>query len=455
MRKIFGTDGVRGIANRDLTVETAVRIGRAAAYLMKMKNGEKSTFLIGRDTRLSGDMLESAMASGINSMGVDVLLGGVLPTPAVAYLVRSMNLAGGVVISASHNPYEYNGIKIFSRDGFKLSDETEEKIEKIIISDDLAGALPTGERIGRINILMDAQRRYMDFLERTINTRFDNLLIAVDCAHGAAYQVGPNILAELGAHVVAFNVHPTGTNINHGCGSTHPQLLQEVMKSGRFNIGLAFDGDADRLIAVDETGEVIDGDLMMNIFAWSLAEAGQLPGNHVVATVMSNIGLEKALADNSIQMIRAKVGDRYVLEEMIRHGAVLGGEKSGHIIFLDHNTTGDGILSALMLLNAVKKTGKTLSQLKNMMTVYPQAMENVSVKDKKEIMENKELLAYIREKEEAVKGKFRILVRQSGTEPLVRVMAEGPDSDSTRELVQDISGKIREIESAIPSTVGS
>lgn len=441
MRKLFGTDGVRGIANKDLTPELALKLGRVAAFLMKAKNKEKSSFLIGKDPRSSGDMIEAALAAGIASTGADVLLAGIVPTPAVSYLVRSMNLAGGIVVSASHNPAEYNGIKFFSRDGFKLSDEFEEKIEALIQEDPSFFNLPEGAEVGRIIITKDLCLKYKEFLKQITATRFDNLLTAVDCAHGAAYNIAPNVLAELGAQVVAFNVHPTGTNTNLACGSTNPHLLQELMKTGRFDVGLAFDGDADRLIAVDETGELVDGDQMLNIFAHFLAESDSLPSNIVTATIMSNMGLEKSLEEKGIRMIKADVGDRYVLAEMIKNGGVLGGEQSGHIVFLDYNTTGDGIISALMLLKAVKESGLKLSSLRKMMKVYPQHFINIKTHNKS-VLNNEKLKKFLEEKKIETGENYRILVRPSGTEPLIRIMTQGEDSSLTNKLAEEISTEI-------------
>jgi phosphoglucosamine mutase len=445
MGVLFGTDGVRGIANRDLTPELALKLGRAAALYMKDKTGEKSTFLIGKDTRLSGDMIEGALCAGITSTGADVLLAGVVPTPAVAYLTRNAKVMGGVMITASHNPMEYNGIKFFSRDGFKLSDEAEKLIEDVVLSEDVPPGLPSGKELGQVKHYKHAISKYKNYVKSLLNFDFKGLLIAVDCANGASYNVAPEILADLGANVVAFNTHPNGSNINDNCGSTYPELLQDVMRTGKFDLGLAFDGDADRLIAVDNTGEVVDGDMMLSIFATSLAANGKLPGNTVVATVMSNMGLEKTLEESGINLIRSNVGDRYVLMEMIKNGAVVGGEQSGHILFLEYNTTGDGIITACMLLKFLRESGKPLSELKKVMTVFPQVTKNIRKERKSEILKLPDWNTYIASKNEEANGQYRILVRPSGTEPLIRVMAEGPDRHSTSQLVDEICNKLESL----------
>jgi len=445
MARLFGTDGVRGIANRELTPETAINLGRALVKLISKESIERPTFIIGMDTRISNKMLEGALASGIASMGADVLLAGVLPTAGIACLVKNLNLTGGAMISASHNPFEYNGIKFFSGDGFKLTDEMEEKIESIMKSGIKGNELPVGNKVGRIYERYDSVLYYEAYLKEIPGMSFDGIRIAMDCSNGAASRIAPDVLTELGGDLVVFNSHPTGTNINVECGSTCPEFLQEIMKTGRFDVGFAFDGDADRLIAVDETGEIIDGDMMMNIFSRILLEEGKLQNKILITTVMSNLGLEEALKDTNVKMIRADVGDRYVLEEMKKHGAVLGGEQSGHIIFLDYNTTGDGIITAIMLLKAMKKTGKKLSELGKMMKVYPQILKNIEVENKDEIMNNPAFREYLQRKQDEAVDKFRILVRPSGTEPLIRVMAEGPDIESTERLVDEICGKMIEI----------
>lgn len=445
MTRLFGTDGVRGIANRDLTPELAIDLGRAAVKMIAGNYNERPTFIIGMDTRISSKMLESALASGMASMGADVLLAGILPTPGIACLVRNLNLTGGAVISASHNPVEYNGIKFFSGDGFKLTDEMEVRMESIIKFGVIHGDLPVGDKVGRIFERYDSVLYYEAYLKEIPGMSFDGIRVAMDCANGAASRIAPDVLTDLGADLVVFNSHPTGTNINVISGSTYPEFLQEIMKTGRFDAGLAFDGDADRLIAVDETGGIIDGDMMMNMFSRSLPDENKLDNNILITTVMSNLGLEKALKDTGIKMIRANVGDRNVLEEMKKRGASLGGEQSGHIIFLKYNTTGDGIITAIMLLKTMKKTGKKLSELGKMMKVYPQILKNIEVKDKNKIMNDPSFQEYLRKKQDEAGDKFRILVRPSGTEPLIRVMAEGPDIGSTGRLVDEICEKVIEI----------
>lgn len=449
MGKLFGTDGVRGIANKDLKPELAMKLGMAAVQLLKDSSGGKPAFLIGRDTRISGDMLESALAAGMASMGADVYLAGIIPTPAVAYLIRNLGLSGGAVISASHNSMEYNGIKFFSTEGFKLSEELEEEIETLIMDKDFPKSRGVGESIGRTKILLETPQYYENFVKSIAKVRFEEFSIAMDCANGAAHMLAPGIFHDLGADVQAFNAHPSGTNINRNCGSTNPEFLQEVLKTGRFDLGLAFDGDADRLVAVDETGHIVDGDALIHIFARYLAQEDKLPGNIVVTTIMSNLGLETSLSEEGINMVRTNVGDRNVLKEMLMRGAVLGGEQSGHIIFLEYNTTGDGIITALMLMKALKKSGKKLSELRSRMNIYPQVQKSVGVANKEEILKDETLRTLIKLKQEESRGKYRIVVRASGTEPLIRVMAEGPDLRATEMLVDEIFSEIKEAENRI------
>ena len=446
MGKLFGTDGVRGIANDELTPELAMRLGMAIVQLLKDTSGGKPAFLVGRDTRISGDMLEAALSAGMASMGADVYLAGVIPTPAVAYLIRNLGLTGGAVISASHNPTRYNGIKFFTTEGFKLSDELESEIEALVSDKNFPRERAVGEAIGRTKILLETPQYYENYVKSIINTRFDDLSVAMDCANGAAHMLAPSILHDLGADVQAFNAHPSGTNINRNCGSTNPEFLQEVIKTGRFDIGLAFDGDADRIIAVDETGKIVDGDALMYILAKYLAKEERLHGNIVVTTIMSNLGFEASLSEDGINMVRTNVGDRNVLKEMLTRGAVLGGEQSGHIIFLEYNTTGDGIITALMLLKALKESGKKLSELSSMMKKYPQVLRNIGVTSKEKILKDETLTTMIKLKQEESKGKYRIVVRPSGTEPLIRVMAEGHDIRTTEMLVDEICNEIKEAE---------
>ena len=356
MGKLFGTDGIRGIANKDLTPELAFKIGRAGAYVLS--KGNKGKILVGKDTRISGDMLEAAIAAGICSIGLDVVSLGVVPTPAVAYLTKKYNALAGVVISASHNPVEYNGIKFFNEDGFKLSDEIEDEIERYILSEEEIPLRPVKGEVGRVVVESNAYRDYIDHLKNTINKDFSGLKIAVDCGNGAVFKIAPELLKELGADVVVINDKPNGVNINVDCGSTNPSMVQSLVLESKADIGLSFDGDADRLIAADEKGNIIDGDHILAICGTYLYENKKLKNNTVVGTIMTNIGLDIYLKDKGINIVKTAVGDRYVLEEMLANGYVLGGEQSGHIIFLEHCTTGDGLATSLQLINVMKETGK-------------------------------------------------------------------------------------------------
>jgi phosphoglucosamine mutase len=428
MGKLFGTDGVRGVANIELTCEIAYKLGRIGAYILT--NGKKKAkIVVGKDTRISGDMLEAALISGILSAGSDALIVGVVPTPAVAYLTRKYGADAGVVISASHNPVEYNGIKFFNKDGFKLPDEVEDKIEEYILNGKDIEALPKGNEVGRKIEVEDAVKDYAEFLKSTIDVDLTGMKIAMDCGNGASYMAAPAILKELGAEVKVLNHNPNGLNINYKCGSTYPEVIKNFVIENSADIGLSFDGDADRLIAVDEKGNIVDGDKIMAICGSYLMQEGKLKDNTIVATVMSNIGLEKALKEFNCNIVKTKVGDRYVLEKMKEKGYILGGEQSGHIIFLEHNTTGDGLLSALQLLSVVKKKNKPLSELASIMKVYPQVLKNAKVSNdkKKKYMEDEVIASRIKEIEEKMHGEGRILIRPSGTEPLVRVMLEGTD----------------------------
>ncbi|WIF95478.1 phosphoglucosamine mutase [Caminicella sporogenes] len=448
MGRLFGTDGVRGIANIELTCELAYKLGRIGAYILT-EGKKKAKIVVGKDTRISGDMLEAALVSGILSSGCDALCVGIVPTPAVAYLTRKYKADAGVVISASHNPVEYNGIKFFSKDGFKLPDEVEEKIEEYILNNKDIEHMPKGDELGKKEVVSDALKDYVNFIKKTINVDFSNLKVAIDCANGACYMAAPAAFAELGAKVEVINHNPDGLNINHRCGSTHPEVIQNFVLETGADIGLSFDGDADRLIAVDEKGNIVDGDKIMAICGTQLKEEGRLKGNTIVATVMSNIGLEKALSEYDCSIVKTKVGDRYVLEEMKKSGYVLGGEQSGHIIFLEHNTTGDGLLSAFQLLSVVKKKNKPLSELASIMKVYPQVLKNARVSNdkKKKYMEDELIAAKIKEIEEKMHGEGRILIRPSGTEPLVRVMLEGNDEEVLEkyatELVEIIEERLK------------
>jgi phosphoglucosamine mutase len=401
--------------------------------------------VIGRDTRISGDMLEASMIAGICSAGVDVLKVGVLPTPAIALLTREMKAAAGVVISASHNPVEDNGIKFFGPSGYKLSDEIEAEIETLVI-DQCAGVMsPVGGEVGRVYEVRDAEDRYVKFACSTINTDLKGLKVVVDCANGAACRVAPRIYRELGAEVTAIFNNPDGININSGCGSTHPEALMEAVVSSGADLGLAHDGDADRVLAVDARGRLIDGDQIMVICARNLKKKDCLAENTAVVTVMSNLGLHLAMRESGIRVMETKVGDRYVLEELLRTGARFGGEQSGHILFLDHNTTGDGILTALHLLAVMKEEGQTLERLADQMERLPQLLVNVQVADKNLVMSSPVLARAIKAEEQKMGGSGRILVRQSGTEPLVRVMAEGREMDQLKEIVERLSNIIIKI----------
>lgn len=445
MGSMFGTDGVRGVANRDLTPDLAFKLGRAAAYVLARDNAN-TRMVIGRDTRISGDMLEAAMVAGICSAGVDVLKVGIMPTPAIAYLTRELKAAAGVVISASHNPVEDNGIKFFGTSGYKLSDETETEIEALVLDNCTGVPCPVGAGVGRAYQVQDAAERYINYVCSTVNTDFKGLKIMVDCANGAAYDVAPRIYRKLGAEVIPIFNCPDGVNINNCCGSTHPEALMEAVTANGADLGLAHDGDSDRVLAVDAAGRLVDGDQIMVICAKHLKEKGQLEKDTVVVTVMSNLGLHLSLRKAQIKVIETKVGDRYVLEELLRTGARLGGEQSGHIIFLDHNTTGDGIITALQLLSVIKESGQSLESLASQMERLPQLLDNVRVADKKAVMNSPLLASAIAREEKLLDGNGRILVRLSGTEPLVRVMAEGRDMEQLKAIIGRLTNVIREIE---------
>jgi phosphoglucosamine mutase len=441
MKKLFGTDGVRGVANvYPMTTEMAMQIGRAAAYLFK--NGHKRhRIVIGKDTRLSGYMIENAMAAGICSMGVDVVLVGPLPTPGIANITSSMRADAGVVISASHNPFQDNGIKFFSRDGFKLPDSMELKIEELIFSQKIDSLRPVASEVGKAFRVESAIGRYVVFLKSTFpkDLDLDGLKIVLDCANGAAYKVAPAVLEELGAEVIPLGVSPNGTNINAGCGSLYPQVISEAVKEHRADLGIALDGDADRVIFVDEFGNEVDGDQIMAICATEMLKQKKLHKNTLVATVMSNMGLDIALKRAGGTVIKTAVGDRYVVEEMQRGGYNLGGEQSGHLIFLDHNTTGDGMLAALQVLGIMRRYNRTLSELAEVMIPLPQVLVNVRVAEKKDVMTVPEIAKVISGIEAQLKDEGRILVRYSGTEPLLRVMLEGHDKHKITGWAKDIA----------------
>ncbi len=442
MRKLFGTDGIRGVANvYPMTTEIAMKIGRAVAYMFRDKGRHRRPrILIGKDTRLSCYMLENALAAGICSMGVDVLLVGPMPTPAIAFLTTNMRADAGVVISASHNPFEDNGIKLFAGDGFKLPDDLEEQIEELMDSKVLIDSQPTGQDVGKAFRIDDAPGRYIVFLKNAFpkELSLDGLKIVLDCANGATYKVAPAVFEELGADLISLGTDPNGTNINEKCGALYPELVQEAVKRHGAQIGIAFDGDGDRVIVVDERGSLVDGDHIMAICAKDMIERGQLKSNTLVATVMSNIGLELAISKNGGRLIRTKVGDRYVVETMRRGGYNFGGEQSGHLIFLDHMTTGDGILAALQLLAIMQRKERPLSELALIMDSFPQVLYNVRVKDKRPLDEITGLRELKSRLEKDLKSRGRILVRPSGTEPVIRVMVEGEEQDQIQNIAMAV-----------------
>jgi len=441
-RKFFGTDGIRGTTNLEpMTAETALRVGQAAGAHF-LRGDHRHRVVIGKDTRLSGYMMESAMVAGFTSVGMDVVLLGPMPTPAVAMLTRSMRADLGVMISASHNPFADNGIKLFGPDGYKLSDEVERAIEKRL---DTAPKLARSEMIGRARRIDDARGRYVQFAKDTFpeHLRLDGLKVVVDCANGAAYHVAPEALWELGAEVVPLGVAPDGLNINEGCGSTHPQLLQETVVASGADIGLALDGDADRLIVIDENGRLIDGDQLMALIALGLHARGALRGDAVVATVMSNLGLERKLGDAGLKLLRTAVGDRYVLEEMRKSGCNVGGEQSGHIILADHATTGDGLVAGLQVLAALVEAQAPASTLLRQFEPLPQLLKNVRFNGGAEPLEADSVQKRIAAAEAELEGHGRLVIRKSGTEPLIRVMAEGDDPALVERVVDDICEAVR------------
>ncbi len=445
-KKLFGTDGIRGKVNQfPMSPETVTKIGMAAAVALKKKQG-RNMVLIGKDTRLSGYMIESALTSGICSMGMNVILVGPLPTPGVAFLTKTLRLDAGVVISASHNPFDDNGIKFFSSQGFKLPDEVESQIEEMAQDDEFFKKRPAGHEIGKAFRLEDAKGRYIEYIKSTIpkNISLEGLKIVVDCANGAAYKITPWVLEELGAQVITINGKPDGTNINAECGSLHTDGLREAVLSNKADIGVAHDGDADRTILVDEKGGIVDGDHMIGIWALELKNEGRLPGETVVSTIMSNLGVERFLEGNGIRFLRTNVGDRFVTEQMLRGGFALGGEQSGHIVNLHLNSTGDGPITALHMVYLVKKLGLSLSELKAPIPVYPQVLENVTVKSRLNLSAIPGLDALIKKAEKELEGNGRVLVRPSGTEPKIRVMVEGRDGGTVNRLVRQISSFIRE-----------
>ncbi|MDK2932897.1 MAG: phosphoglucosamine mutase [Clostridiales bacterium] len=446
MGRLFGTDGIRGVANTELTPELAFKVGQAGAYVLTEETHHKAKILVGKDTRISGDMLEAALIAGICSVGAEAISIGVIPTPAVAYLTRLYNADAGVVISASHNPVEYNGIKYFNNKGYKLSDEIEERIEAIILDNAEQIPVPTGKDIGHKTENEDALDDYIKFVKSTIDVDLKGLKIALDCANGAAYEAAPIALFELGAEVSVIHNEPDGTNINLNCGSTHMEQLQKFVVASGADIGLAFDGDADRVLAVDEQGNLVDGDQIMAICALNLMEQGKLKDNTLVATVMSNLGLFLMAKEKGLKIKQTKVGDRYVLEEMRENAYIIGGEQSGHIIFLEHNTTGDGMITALQLLSILKKSGKKVSELASVMQRLPQVLVNAKVKNgnKNTYMEDEVIAQAVKELENTFKDSGRVLIRPSGTEPLVRVMIEGQNKEFLQQKAEELANLIEE-----------
>ncbi len=447
MGKLFGTDGIRGVANRDLSASLAFSTGQSGAYVLTEYTSRRPRILIGKDTRQSGDMLEAALTAGLCSVGAKVIHLGVIPTPAVAYLTRLYKADAGVVISASHNPCEYNGIKWFNSEGYKLSDDIENEIEKYILGEKKITNLPTHGKVGYVAENHNAVEDYVNFAISTIDCRLDGLRVAIDCANGASYQTAFKALNKLGASVEAIHNTPDGVNINDKCGSTHMESLKAYVTSIGADVGIAFDGDADRMLAVDEKGRLIDGDKIMAICAKYMMEHGKLANNTLVTTVMSNLGLFIAGKQMGMNIVRTKVGDRYVLEEMRKNGYVLGGEQSGHIIFLEHNTTGDGLVSALQFLAILKKTGMKASEAASIVDIMPQVLKNAVVKpeNKHNYMDNAEISAACKALEEEFAGEGRVLIRPSGTEPLVRVMIEGKDQDYITKKAAELADMIERI----------
>jgi phosphoglucosamine mutase len=445
MGRMFGTDGVRGIANEELTAQLAYNLGRAGAYLLT-EGAHKPKILVGKDTRISGDMLESALIAGILSVGAEAIVVGVVPTPAVAHLTREYGADAGIMISASHNPVEYNGIKFFDNRGYKLPDELEDEIQKVIEGGFEGVPSPKGTQIGRKTIVVGALDEYIDFAKDTIAVNLEGLKVALDCANGSAYKAAVKTFRELGADVFVINDNPDGTNINEACGSTHPEELMDYVVRKGCDIGFAFDGDADRCLAVDEKGKLIDGDFILALCGKHLKDINRLKDDTIVVTVMSNLGLDIACRQLGINSLKTKVGDRYVLEEMIKGKYVLGGEQSGHIIFLDYNTTGDGLVTALQVASIIKKEKKKVSELCSIMKVLPQVLANAVVpNDKKNIyLEDTEIVQEIKRIEDMMAGKGRVLIRPSGTEPLVRVMIEGEDQQEIDKLANNLADMIIE-----------
>lgn len=446
MGKYFGTDGVRGVANTELTAELAYKLGRCGGYILTkdIQTEGKPKVVLGRDTRISGEMLEGALVAGLLSIGCEVIRLGVISTPGVAYLTKALGAQAGVMISASHNPVQDNGIKFFGPDGFKLTDEQELEIETLLDAETDLLPRPIGGHLGNVIDYFEGGQKYISHLKQTIDEDFSGIHVALDCAHGATSSLASYLFADLEADISTMGASPDGLNINEGVGSTHPEALSAFVKETGADIGLAFDGDGDRLIAIDHEGTTVDGDQIMFICAKYLHEHNLLKNDTVVSTVMSNLGFYKALEASGIQSIQTQVGDRYVMEGMREGGYVLGGEQSGHIIFLEHVTTGDGMLSAIQLVNIMKKTGKSLQELASEMTKYPQVLKNVRVTDKKAVFENERVQQKIEEVEQKMAGNGRVLVRPSGTEPLVRVMAEAETESLCEAYVDEIVAVVEE-----------
>lgn len=454
MQRLFGTDGVRGVANRELTGELAFRLGRAGVHVLRKEGKGCPLFLLARDTRISGEMLEAALTAGILSAGGNVMPAGVLPTPAVAHLTRRLGVAGGVVISASHNPVADNGIKFFGPDGLKLSDELEDGIEYYAFSGYDEIDSPVGGALGRIIRPPDLEEAYIEFLKGNSPPDLTGLKVVVDCANGAAYRVVPRFFTELGAQVIAIHAEPDGTNINENCGAVYPQDLQKAVCQSGAHVGLAFDGDADRVIAVDERGDIVDGDCIMVVIGCHWKEKGLLLPPLVVVTVMSNQGLVKAFQEAGIEVRRTKVGDRYVLEEMMESGAVLGGEQSGHIIFSRLATTGDGVITGVELLRVMVETGKPLSYLASSMTRFPQVLVNIPAGRNDDILSHPRLNEVIQQAEQRLMPLGRVYVRFSGTEPVLRIMVEGAEENLVKEVSRELADKVRDFLGSLESPSG-
>ena len=456
-KKIFGTDGVRGVANVEpVTAETSLKLGRAAAHVFTQLNprrnpeGTRPKIVLGKDTRLSGYMLENALVAGITSLGVDVLIIGPLPTPGVAYITRSLRADAGIILSASHNPYEDNGIKFFRHDGYKLDDQVEQQIEQLVFAGQIDSIRPTAGKIGRAARIDDALGRYVEFAKASFprGMSLDKMRVAVDVANGAAYKSTPCILRELGAEATVAHNEPNGTNINAQCGSIYPEEIQRLVKETGADVGITHDGDADRVLLCDENGEIVDGDEILAIASIDLLRSGRLEQNTVVATVMSNFGLDETLTAEAGKVLRTKVGDRYVIEEMMKQKLNLGGEQSGHVIFRDFTTTGDGIISALQILRIMHQTGQPLSKLKTCLKKYPQAQRNLLVKEKPPLAELPAVMKLVNEAEKELSGKGRVLLRYSGTEPKIRLLIEGRELDK-------IDKQANRIAEAIESAIGA